>query len=965
MSPSTDATPQTSQTFSDLHGCPPLPERAADWRIDALWDVLHLRTRAAARRIVRDGASYAEQLDELLGGPASEILDADPGLWDHLAAFEDEVAEGLADAAATVEREDAAAHPPPPGPRRLLHHVDLPGHTFTGLPPYHPPIEEPRAAALLRQTATIRLTVADAARIGAARGELHRLREAELRYLPDLDAAGKAALTRRLHRQVAAAHGFGQRIPAAPRVLVSGTQGTGKTAEALAAVAAVRERIAVRWTEPSLAKAEEAAVDYRAAAGPDSLPAIVVRGRSAPDPTRPEARMCQRHEAADRVSRRGLSVRQAMCGGCPFARSGCGHLEQAARIAAMDGAGVFFGATEGLFAHSPAPAAELLIGDERIDPAEVQTVSLDALQPALLPFAGGPVLAEIMAAHRTIEATRDALARPRQLEALRAAGVGRAELRAVIRRLEPLAAPDPACIADAGTDAEIIKRLDALKPAPAAAALSVLRAVLREIDQPRPALNGLALRDGLLTVARLRKPRGIAGAGVLLLDGTGDAGLNRATFGARLRQVECRIERDAHVTGTAGRGYSRQSITALDAFDRPMPNKEAAARRLRQEVAAIAAAQPGPCLVAAPLAVERCLAAEHLEPGAPVAHFGALRGRNAWQDCPSAVILGQNALSVRDVEDLARAWLALDPAPFHSADLPMPADWPVQGWPYRCTRMRRLRDGSVSPVEVAIHPDPRVQAVLEQVREAEVVQAADRVRPVFNRRRLVLMNSLVLDVTYDRVMTHKELVAGGTRWERAMAATGIVPLNATELHAMHPGIFPSKAVAADWLKRPGLRGGISQIELHLRFAPPCRYRPKGRSGTPSRVLIDPERHPDPRAALEAVAGPLALFHELAGVPARGAAPSDKGGYGNAPEVPAQHSPSADAAPALPAAGDCPAGSNQPSPVPAAARSMLACAGPPEPGGGGNYPGAAACRPHLRKTFALANWDDGTPAHSSC
>ena len=57
------------------------------------------------------------------------------------------------------------------------------------------------------------------------------------------------------------------------------------------------------------------------------------------------------------------------------------------------------------------------------------------------------------------------------------------------------------------------------------------------------------------------------------------------------------------------------------------------------------------------------------------------------------------------------------------------------------THGRRL----LSPVEVPVHPDPRCQRVLEQVREAEVVQAGDRVRPVFNQRDMTFLNSLALD----------------------------------------------------------------------------------------------------------------------------------------------------------------------------------------------------------------------------
>jgi len=111
-----------------------------------------------------------------------------------------------------------------------------------------------------------------------------------------------------------------------------------------------------------------------------------------------------------------------------------------------------------------------------------------------------------------------------------------------------------------------------------------------------------------------------------------------------------------------------------------------------------------------------------------------------------------------------------------------------------------MRDGSVQPVEVEVHPDPRVQELLEQIREAEVLQAADRVRPIFNQRHITLMNNLCLDITYDRIRTHRELVAGGTRWERAWQASGIIPLGATDLHKAHPRIFRSKSIAEDALK---------------------------------------------------------------------------------------------------------------------------------------------------------------------
>ena len=143
-------------------------------------------------------------------------------------------------------------------------------------------------------------------------------------------------------------------------------------------------------------------------------------------------------------------------------------------------------------------------------------------------------------------------------------------------------------------------------------------------------------------------------------------------------------------------------------------------------------------------------------------HFGALRGRNAWEGCPGALLIGAENISVTDLEAMARAFLVGDTVPFISMDAAPPKGWRYEHqWPYRATRMRRMRDGTLSPVEVAGHPDPRVQEILEIIREDELMQAFDRPRPVWHRRQYVLMNDLCLDATYDRVYSHKHLVAGG------------------------------------------------------------------------------------------------------------------------------------------------------------------------------------------------------------
>jgi len=46
-----------------------------------------------------------------------------------------------------------------------------------------------------------------------------------------------------------------------------------------------------------------------------------------------------------------------------------------------------------------------------------------------------------------------------------------------------------------------------------------------------------------------------------------------------------------------------------------------------------------------------------------------------------------------------------------------------------------MRNGGTKGAEVSVHPDARVQAVVEQSREAEMLQAIDRLRLIHTKRR--------------------------------------------------------------------------------------------------------------------------------------------------------------------------------------------------------------------------------------
>jgi hypothetical protein len=243
-----------------------------------------------------------------------------------------------------------------------------------------------------------------------------------------------------------------------------------------------------------------------------------------------------------------------------------------------------------------------------------------------------------------------------------------------------------------------------------------------------------------------------------------------------------------------------------------------------------------------------------------VTHFGAVRGLNTFETCETVVILGREQPSAGAIEALARPFAATDPEPLI----------PFGGYARQC-RARRLRDGSPGIEVVEVHPDPRCQELLEQVREAEIVQAVDRVRPVFNWRRIILLTNLPVDVTVDRVLPWADLRP--SRFVQAFARRGVLPLSTRDLTRSFPDLWSSEAAARKDLQRTGLRGDKVQIDYTIWGLSPlnCSYRRRGQSGSKARALVRADL-PEPRAALEALIGPLVEFvlEEDARTPTRAA-----------------------------------------------------------------------------------------------
>jgi len=173
----------------------------------------------------------------------------------------------------------------------------------------------------------------------------------------------------------------------------------------------------------------------------------------------------------------------------------------------------------------------------------------------------------------------------------------------------------------------------------------------------------------------------------------------------------------------------------------------------------------------------------------------------------------------------------------------------------RRLRYYALRDGSRQPVKVRVHPDQRVQAVVEQTREAEMIQAIDRLRLIHSTREktVYILCNIPLDIPVDEVVTWRELVGDGrlvralewceeNRWEA-------LPLVPEKLSDLLPELWGTAKAAERWLEKNPLNPSVSTIRLWGVLAD---YRSGRRQRRWSKALV---RHgADAREALAAVLG---------------------------------------------------------------------------------------------------------------
>ena len=374
-----------------------------------------------------------------------------------------------------------------------------------------------------------------------------------------------------------------------------------------------------------------------------------------------------------------------------------------------------------------------------------------------------------------------------------------------------------------------------------------------------PVKRGNTISD--VIKVHIRKPMTIPGDVPTLII---DADANRRiveTFRPVDDFVSVQVDRHAKVHQFYSHTFSLHSLSNTN------PELQDQVKRLVHLIA-----DQGKTLVATTRKIRCLLTGEKNDPSLPrigmlgeasVVHFGMLRGLNDFKDFDNVVIVGREEPNAATMESQAKA-LWWD----HDAPLELIAEEDNNNY-VTVRRGYRMRSESPESVMTRVHPDRRVQDLLEQARECEITQAIDRLRLVRPKeieteegteavtRRVYLLTSIPVDITVDHLWDWKRLQEFLEIWDRT---DGVIPLGTDELLSLLPSIN-AESSAKDAARR--LKGMLKLISSIISPDVPlvCSYKvEKSSKGQAAKAIIS-SRHLEPRSALEGWLGKsVEFFH---------------------------------------------------------------------------------------------------------
>jgi hypothetical protein len=228
---------------------------------------------------------------------------------------------------------------------------------------------------------------------------------------------------------------------------------------------------------------------------------------------------------------------------------------------------------------------------------------------------------------------------------------------------------------------------------------------------------------------------------------------------------------------------------------------------------------------------------------AAIIHYSNLRGVNDYSSYKNVIVIGREQPSAKAMEASAKGlW-------WDNNELIKTVPEEKGSHPYlkNLRRGYRMRNHSPEDERVQLHPDKRVQDLLELAREAEITQGIDRLRLVrgSSDRQVFSLTSIPVDITVDNIWDWDRLQEFLRLWNES---DGILPLKAKDLLKVLPDLSLTVSGAKDLTVR--LKKMLPLIDILISHSILSgSYRANSPKGVPPKIIIS-SKYEDPRKALE-------------------------------------------------------------------------------------------------------------------
>lgn len=601
------------------------------------------------------------------------------------------------------------------------------------------------------------------------------------------------------------------------RIVFRSTTGSGKTST----VAEELPGVAVRWYAPTIAQAEETTA---------LLKARHMLGRLAPDPESTEKeKMCWRSEEIKAFREKGChgSEYQSFCynrnlppeiGKCPFMGK-CGYTRQAIN-----------------------PPNALVLAHEYLTQADAKITSehnaeiaiVDEAPKCLIRKGVSWELDELIAEGGALAQIAYELAQCKTMREVTADLDVQATIEELETALDTIPFDTPELIPGA-PETETLTTLGKYTPNPRTRLYGAYRAFIEALQGKPNRLWYVAGNGGdrphRIHTAWVDNPTAVKDLPVLILDATADEDVSRAIWGEDVEFHAYHIESSGlHVTQISDRTLRKGMLIENSGG-------------IRERISFLSE------MTNAALITHKEALEEMYPPnGTLTANFNGLRGLDYMKDCKALVIAGRIEPPVWVIEEEARAlWPDRELSIGHK-NLDM------------VESCYRLRDGTTRPARIRAHPDPLVNRVLMQYRDAELIQAVGRLRAIWGEagRRLYVLTSVPIPgLKVDDLVTLDELLPDARTCKSLRAGDGVMPMAASALLKLMPGEWPNANTAKVWIRDNLKRGSFSINSILYGKTTPFRYvcyRVDGQRGSDTRALTY-------LADLDAIRHRLEVLHE--------------------------------------------------------------------------------------------------------